>query len=159
MTPMGAKLRGASVLGLALASGCAHYVSRSLSAKHSIAVFNARSLADPGLRAFLAEYQICVPHASSTRRANRRSRSRSSPGDRRASGSGLRPELAASRGQRVAAGLEPAVDRPHSCGWIAAVRGKQCRGRKYAAIDVRCVTYILVYTFTEVASKWLSRRH
>ncbi len=63
MKPMTAMLRWVPVLGLALVSGCAHFVSRPLSPAKSIATFNSRSLVNRGLRAFLADNRIAVPAA------------------------------------------------------------------------------------------------
>ena len=63
MTPKRRSLRWLSVLGLALVSGCAHFVSRPLSPAVSIAAFKARSLTNAGLRAFLADNRVREPVA------------------------------------------------------------------------------------------------
>ncbi len=63
MTPGTRTLRWVSALGLALVSGCAHFVSRPLSPSESIATFNTRSLTNPGLQAFLADNQVSEPAA------------------------------------------------------------------------------------------------
>lgn len=44
-----------------LVSGCAHFVPRPLSPRHSIAAFRARSLGEPGLREFLAANRVPAP--------------------------------------------------------------------------------------------------
>ncbi len=51
-------LCAASVLSLALVSGCAHYTPRPISARQSVVAFDARSLGSPGLRAFLLANRI-----------------------------------------------------------------------------------------------------
>ncbi|HVN76808.1 MAG TPA: TolC family protein, partial [Thermoanaerobaculaceae bacterium] len=52
-------------LALALtALGCVHYQPRPISPDESLAAFSARTLADPGLRAFLAANRAEVPDAS-----------------------------------------------------------------------------------------------
>lgn len=54
-------LRWISVLSLAVAGACAHFVPRPLSPAHSLAAFDARSLKDPGLRAFLMANHVSPP--------------------------------------------------------------------------------------------------
>src|SRR6478609_4720802 len=54
-------LRWIVMLSLALVGGCAHFVARPLSPAHSMAAFSARSLADPGLRAFLMANHVRPP--------------------------------------------------------------------------------------------------
>ncbi len=44
-----------------LISGCAHFQSRPLSPRMTAAAFNARSLSNPGLRAFLAANHVTAP--------------------------------------------------------------------------------------------------
>lgn len=63
MTPRTRTLRWLLVLGLALVSGCAHFVSRPLSPAESIATFYTRSLTNPGLQAFLADNRLPEPAA------------------------------------------------------------------------------------------------
>ena len=63
MTPGTRTLRWVSALGLALVSGCAHFVSRPLSPSESIATFNTRSLTNPGLQTFLADNRVPEPAA------------------------------------------------------------------------------------------------
>ncbi len=54
-------VRLSGVLLFALASGCAQFVPRPLSAQRSVAAFRARSLQNPRLRAFLAANHVPPP--------------------------------------------------------------------------------------------------
>ena len=63
MTPKRRTLRRLSMLGLALVSGCAHFVPRPLSPANELADFKARSLTNPGLRAFFTDNRVRAPVA------------------------------------------------------------------------------------------------
>ncbi len=57
---------GIVVLGVGLISGCAHFQPRPLSPESVAAAFGARSLADSGLRTFLAENHVRTPSTGGT---------------------------------------------------------------------------------------------
>ena len=57
---------GIVVLGVGLVSGCAHFQPRPLLPESVAAAFGARSLADSGLRTFMAENHVQAPSADGT---------------------------------------------------------------------------------------------